>query len=228
MIETREAEAIARHRATKPPLAERPTPGSGLRKDQSRLFGAKETYISLLAAGGILLHLIFHYGLHIGTSVSMPPLYAVLVLGGVPLVVDLVRKAIRLQFGSDLLAGASAPLYTWKWKSTYDGTRGGVSSYLYNDPFPGDPGSGTGGVTITSINDFSVVPTPSSGTACNGLYDGTFKGSITVSTGQTCAFVDPFFLTNQNRGDFGFGFHICGMVQPSALGQLDDVSNTVC
>ena len=83
----------------------------------------------------------------------------------------------------------SAPLYTLKWKSTYDGTRGGVSSYLYNDPFPGDPGSGTGGVTITSINGVSVVPTPSSGTACNGLYNGTFKGSITVSTGQTCTFV---------------------------------------
>ena len=37
----------------------------------------------------------------------MPPLYAILVLGGVPLVVDLVGKGIRLEFGSDLLAGAS-------------------------------------------------------------------------------------------------------------------------
>ena len=107
VIETREAEAKGRHPATKPPLAQHPVPGSGWRGRQARFFGAKETYISLLAAGGILLHLIFHYGLHIGASVSMPPLYAVLVLGGVPLVVDLVRKAIRLEFGSDLLAGAS-------------------------------------------------------------------------------------------------------------------------
>ena len=37
----------------------------------------------------------------------MPPLYVTLVLGGLPLVADLVRKAIKLEFGSDLLAGAS-------------------------------------------------------------------------------------------------------------------------
>src|SRR6516164_2986907 len=107
MIETRQAEAKARRRATKPPLEQRPTPGSGGRGGQARLFSAKETYISLLAAGGILLHLIFQYGLHTATSLSMPPLYVILALGGVPLVVDLARKAIRLEFGSDLLAGAS-------------------------------------------------------------------------------------------------------------------------
>jgi len=37
----------------------------------------------------------------------MPPLYVILALGGAPLLVDLARKAIRLEFGSDLLAGAS-------------------------------------------------------------------------------------------------------------------------
>jgi cation transport ATPase len=35
------------------------------------------------------------------------PLYGVLALGGTPLVLDLVRKALRRQFGSDLLAGIS-------------------------------------------------------------------------------------------------------------------------
>ncbi|MBS1801855.1 MAG: PASTA domain-containing protein [Acidobacteria bacterium] len=30
---------------------------------------------------------------------------------------------------------------------------------------------------------------PSSGTACNGAYSGTFKGNLTVSKGQTCIFV---------------------------------------
>jgi len=107
IIETRQAGAKARHRAIRPPLAQRPIPGSGWRGGQARLFGAKETYISLLAAGGILLHLIFHYGLHTATSLSMPPLYVILALGGAPLLVDLARKAIRLEFGSDLLAGAS-------------------------------------------------------------------------------------------------------------------------
>jgi hypothetical protein len=31
-------------------------------------------------------------------------------------------------------------------------------------------------------------PAPASGTTCNGNYTGTFKGSITVSAGQNCAF----------------------------------------
>jgi len=30
---------------------------------------------------------------------------------------------------------------------------------------------------------------PSSGTACNGAYSGTFKGNLTVSKGQTCTFI---------------------------------------
>ena len=30
---------------------------------------------------------------------------------------------------------------------------------------------------------------PSTGTACNGAYSGTFKGNLTVSKGQTCIFV---------------------------------------
>ena len=30
---------------------------------------------------------------------------------------------------------------------------------------------------------------PSSGTACNGAYSGTFKGNLTVSKGQTCIFI---------------------------------------
>jgi heavy metal translocating P-type ATPase len=37
----------------------------------------------------------------------MFPLYATLILGGAPLVFDLARKATRLEFGSDLLAGVS-------------------------------------------------------------------------------------------------------------------------
>ncbi len=37
----------------------------------------------------------------------MVPLYSTLALGGVPLVADLARKMIHLEFGSDLLAGAS-------------------------------------------------------------------------------------------------------------------------
>src|SRR5205823_8670605 len=31
-------------------------------------------------------------------------------------------------------------------------------------------------------------PAPASGTTCNGNYNGTFKGNLTVSAGQNCAF----------------------------------------
>ena len=62
----------------------------------------------MLATSCIFVHLVLRYGLHTPTSVwMMTPLGATLILGGLPLVVDLVRKAIRLEFGADLLAGAS-------------------------------------------------------------------------------------------------------------------------
>ncbi|HEV2425576.1 MAG TPA: heavy metal translocating P-type ATPase [Terriglobia bacterium] len=70
-------------------------------------FAPKETYISLLATAGILAHLALRYALHSRAPISTAPLYATLVLGGLPLVFDLARKMLRLEFGSDLLAGAS-------------------------------------------------------------------------------------------------------------------------
>jgi heavy metal translocating P-type ATPase len=54
--------------------------------------------IALLAALGIALHL------WMGT---LWPLYAVLVVGGLPLLWDLLKKLVKLDFGSDLLAGMS-------------------------------------------------------------------------------------------------------------------------
>jgi heavy metal translocating P-type ATPase len=68
---------------------------------------AKETAISLLAIAGVLAHLVLRYALHTPDSVSVLPLYATLLLGGAPLIFDLARKAVRLEFGSDLLAGVS-------------------------------------------------------------------------------------------------------------------------
>lgn len=35
-----------------------------------------------------------------------------------------------------------------------------------------------------------VMSVPLSGTACNGVYSGTFTGNITVSAGQNCTFID--------------------------------------
>jgi heavy metal translocating P-type ATPase len=67
----------------------------------------KETYIAILAAAAIAVHLVLRYGLHTSPLAAASPLYLALVMGGVPLVFDLARKLAKRQFGSDLLAGIS-------------------------------------------------------------------------------------------------------------------------
>jgi hypothetical protein len=90
------------------------------------------------------------------------------------------------------------------WTDTFNGTSGGIA--VANSIVPVDPGSGTGGitvtayyptttlqgVTVTSVNGGKpgAVPTLSSGTACDGVFSGTFNGGITVFPGQSCTFVD--------------------------------------
>jgi heavy metal translocating P-type ATPase len=66
----------------------------------------RETAIATLALAGIAAHLVARAaGAH--ALARDLPLYAVVGLGGAPLVVDLARKALRRRFGSDLLAGLS-------------------------------------------------------------------------------------------------------------------------
>lgn len=68
---------------------------------------SKETYIALLAVVGILVHLISRYGLHVSTPYYDWPLILILLFGGTPLLFDLLRRIVRREFGSDLLAGLS-------------------------------------------------------------------------------------------------------------------------
>lgn len=67
--------------------------------------------IALLAILAIVTHVLLRFGI---THTDLPyswwvnlPLFVALVLGGTPLVFDLLRKALHRQFGSDLLAGIS-------------------------------------------------------------------------------------------------------------------------
>ena len=71
-----------------------------------------QSWIAVLALAGIAFHLFFRFGFadRVGTSgfaLRDFPLLAVLVLGGLPLVADLIKKLFRKEFGSDLLAGIS-------------------------------------------------------------------------------------------------------------------------
>ncbi len=67
----------------------------------------KEGYIAILAIISIILHLVFAYLNPAYKAYSFYPLYLTLILGGGILVFDLIKKAINLEFGSDLLAGIS-------------------------------------------------------------------------------------------------------------------------
>ena len=68
---------------------------------------SKETYIAFLAMLGISASLIARFGFHAATRQYNFPLILVLVIGGAPLLFDLVRRMLRREFGSDLLAGLS-------------------------------------------------------------------------------------------------------------------------
>ena len=63
--------------------------------------------ITAVAGGGIILHLVLRFAIHVSRPVSLLPLYLVLVVGGLPLLYGLAHKFLARQFGSDLLAGIS-------------------------------------------------------------------------------------------------------------------------
>ncbi len=67
----------------------------------------KQALIAVLAIAAIGVHLILRFGLGVSESAANWPLWAALVLGGAPLVWDLLVNLVRFEFGSDLLAGIS-------------------------------------------------------------------------------------------------------------------------
>ena len=71
------------------------------------LSGERMVVIACVALTGITLHLVLRYGVHADVLAYQAPLWIVLALGGIPLVYELLVKVVKLQFGSDLLAGIS-------------------------------------------------------------------------------------------------------------------------
>lgn len=72
----------------------------------------KQAAIAALAVLAILTHLLLRYVVPASPTIFGHPLEKVtlliaLLVGGVPLVLDLLRKLVHLEFGSDLLAGIS-------------------------------------------------------------------------------------------------------------------------
>ena len=88
------------------PSPKPPAPPSGGDRPNKEKW-SKETYIAFLALLGIAAHLIARFGFHATTTQYNLPLILVLTLGGAPLLFDLLRRIVRGEFGSDLLAGLS-------------------------------------------------------------------------------------------------------------------------
>jgi len=91
---------------TEPRLRHEPPPGR-FWEAASTVWRGKTTIITGFAILAILAHLVLRFGLHTQPTVYQIPLWATLVLGGIPLVYELLEKLLRREFGSDLLAGVS-------------------------------------------------------------------------------------------------------------------------
>jgi heavy metal translocating P-type ATPase len=61
----------------------------------------------------IVAHLFLRFGVRAGTTTADAPLLAAIALGGTPLLLDLLRKALRRDFGSDLLGGLAVLTSVW-------------------------------------------------------------------------------------------------------------------
>jgi len=72
-----------------------------------RFAPSKETLIAGLTLLAIALHLVFRYAVHFPALQTNLPLFVALVIGGTPMVWELLKKLWKREFGSDLLAGVS-------------------------------------------------------------------------------------------------------------------------
>lgn len=73
----------------------------------SRIWARRDALVASLALLGIGLHLVMKYALGAVGSSTDAPLFAVLVIGGTPLVLRLAWRGLHGAFGSDHLAGVS-------------------------------------------------------------------------------------------------------------------------
>ena len=76
-------------------------------KTVSQLLNRRYVFIAGLALAGILAHLLLRFAVGAAVDKQLWPLWIVLVVGGIPLTLELLTKLLHREFGSDLLAGIS-------------------------------------------------------------------------------------------------------------------------
>jgi heavy metal translocating P-type ATPase len=83
------------------------TPPGESWKSAAGVWHRKTAVIAAFSIAAIALHLVLRFGFHAAPGTYPIPLLATLVLGGLPLLYDLLRKLLKREFGSDLLGGIS-------------------------------------------------------------------------------------------------------------------------
>lgn len=71
------------------------------------LWQQRSTIIAVLSVIAIIVHMSLRFGFQAKSDDYQIPLLATLILGGLPLLYDLIRKLVQKEFGSDLLGGIS-------------------------------------------------------------------------------------------------------------------------
>lgn len=90
----------------KPKMNKEPSHGGSWYSPAS-LWHRKSTIIAVLSIVAIALHLVLRFGFRTAPELYQLPLLVTLILGGLPLLYDLLRKLLKREFGSDLLGGIS-------------------------------------------------------------------------------------------------------------------------
>lgn len=81
------------------------SPDSGRSGKDRTAFFSYETIIALIATISILLYLVLRYLVVVSPSTATIPLYVILVVGGIPILFELVLQLIKRELGTDVLAG---------------------------------------------------------------------------------------------------------------------------
>ena len=89
------------------PKSSQPRPPGKSWNSPSVLWQRKSTLIAAFSIAAILLSLGLRFGFHTTLQTYQAPLLATLVIGGLPLLYDLLQKLLKREFGSDLLGGIS-------------------------------------------------------------------------------------------------------------------------
>ena len=100
--------------AQKPPTSPQPGPKPSQKSSSypgrysvSGIWQRKSTIIAALSIVAILAYLGLRFGIQATPGAYRIPLLATLILGGLPMLYELLRKLLKLEFGSDLLGGLS-------------------------------------------------------------------------------------------------------------------------